>query len=370
MTTQTSSESLAALVGELVRIESTNPTLPMGGAGEAEVARFIADWCEAAGLEVEVTEVEPGRPNVVAAARGSGGGKSLILNGHIDTVGTIGMEDPFSGRIEDGRLYGRGSYDMKSGVAAAMSATAACLEHELAGDVVLTAVIDEEMECLGTTALLKTLTADGAIVVEPTDMTLGIAHKGFAAYEIETLGNAAHGGQPEVGIDANVRMGHVLLRIEELNAKLAAGREHALLGPGSLHASVLEGGQERTSYSGRSTLRGGRRTLPGDEPAEIEAELAELLGDLPGSSGLGIWKAPFEIDAEHPFVSVVQRASGEQLGGLFYWAETALFDAADIPAVLLGPKGDGAHAEVEWVDIDSVHRCFEHYVAVACAFCA
>ena len=104
--------------------------------------------------------------------------------------------------------------------------------------------------------------------------------------------------------------------------------------------------------------------------AEIEAELAELLGDLPGSSGLGIWKAPFEIDAEHPFVSVVKEASGEQLGGLFYWAETALFEAAGIPAVLLGPSGAGAHAEVEWVDIDSIHRCFEHYVAASRAFCA
>ena len=366
---QSPAENLTKLVADLVQIDSTNPTLPKGGAGEAEIARFIAAWCEREGLQVEVTEVEPGRPNVVATAPGTGGGRSLILNGHIDTVGIAGMEDPFSGRIEDGRLYGRGSYDMKSGVAAAMMATAACGDLDLAGDVVLTAVIDEEMECLGTRRLLETRSADAAIVVEPTEVVLGIAHKGFAAYEIETLGLAAHGGLPDVGVDANVRMGHVLVAIDERNQELAAGRSHPLLGPGSNHASVLEGGQERTSYPGSSSLRGGRRTLPGDEPAEIEAELHELLGDVPGTAKLGIWKAPFEIEATHPFVSAVSDATGAQLGGLFYWAETALFDAAGIPAVLLGPSGDGAHAEVEWVDIDSIHRCFEHYVAVARAFC-
>ena len=112
----------AALLAELVSVESVNPILVPGGAGEERIARLVAEWLEAAGLEVSLEEAAPGRPNAVAVARGTGGGRSLLLVAHTDTVGVAGMERPFEPRVADGRLYGRGAYDMKAGLAAIMLA--------------------------------------------------------------------------------------------------------------------------------------------------------------------------------------------------------------------------------------------------------
>ena len=200
---------LSELLRQLVAIDSVNPSLVEGGAGEAGIARFVADWFEAAGLEVIVGDALPGRPNVVAIARGSGGGRALLLNAHTDTVGVTGMDRPHEPWLENGRLYGRGALDMKAGLAAAMVAAASA--RGLAGDVVVAAVADEEVAGAGTKALLASgLRADAAIVTEPTGLDVAIAHKGFVGFEIETAGRAAHGSRPERGIDAIALMGSVL----------------------------------------------------------------------------------------------------------------------------------------------------------------
>ena len=232
----------AELVAELVSIDSVNPDLVPGGAGEAEVAAYVADWLRDAGLDVEVDEAAPGRHSVVGVARGTGGGRSLMLNGHIDTVGVDGMERPFEPVVRDGRLYARGGYDMKAGVAACMLAAKRVASEELAGDVIVTAVADEEYASIGTQSVLERWRADAAIVTEPTALRVCVAHKGFVWAELETTGRAAHGSRPAEGVDAIARMAPALSRLADLQAELDGRPGHELVGPG-LGARVPDRGR-------------------------------------------------------------------------------------------------------------------------------
>ena len=359
---------LAELVRELVAIDSVNPDLVPGGAGEGAIGHFVAEWLERAGLEVSVEEVAPGRPNVTAIARGSGGGRTLLLNAHMDTVGVGGMERPHEPRVEDGRLYGRGSYDMKAGLAAAMMAAATVTG--LAGDVVVAAVCDEEAGSLGTKAFLKSgPRVDAAIVTEPTDLAVAIAHQGFAGFEIETAGHAAHGSQPDLGVDAIVKMGPVLVELGAVAERLRRGPAHPLLGTESMHASLIEGGQEFSTYPQRCLLSGEWRTLPAG------SDVVEELRDVVTRSGvtadvrLLFTGEPFEAPADDDIVHLLQRHAKADLVGVPYWADSALLAAAGIPTVLFGPRGAGAHADVEWVDVASVARTKDVLVAVAQSYC-
>jgi acetylornithine deacetylase len=362
---------LEELTAELVRIDSVNPDLVPDGAGEEEIARFVASWLENAGLEVETEEVAPGRFNVVGIARGTGGGRSLLLNAHMDTVGVAGMEGPFEPRSEDGRLYGRGAYDMKASLAAIMLAGAEAVRAGLRGDVIVTAVCDEEVGSVGSEAVAGRYRADAAIVSEPTEEGLAVAHRGFAWFEVETAGRAAHGSRPDLGEDAIVRMGHVLMRLEALDAALRERPAHQLLRWGSAHASLIEGGTELSTYPDRCLLRGERRTLPGETQTDVEREARELLGDLEGSARVTFFREPFEVEESEEIVSLVSRHAGvSEVIGVAYWADSALFAAAGIPTVVFGPKGEGAHAAVEWVDVASAQRCAEIYTSVAAEFCA
>ena len=360
---------VADLAAALVRIDSVNPALIAGAAGEAEIADFVAAWLARAGLDVEVVEPVPGRPSVIGVARGTGGGRALLLNAHLDTVGTAAMAAPFDARVQAGRLFGRGSYDMKGALAAAMLAVADAAALGLAGDVILTAVADEEVASLGTEAVLERVSADAAIVCEPTELQVAIAHRGFAGFEIETHGVAAHGSRPDLGVDAIAKMGHVLVALEKLDLRLQSGRRHPLVGAGSLHASLIEGGQEFSSYPERCLLTGERRTLPGETSAEIEADLRAAAGDA--DVRLLVSREPFELDEGHELVHAVS-AAAEVSGviGVPFWTDAALVAAAGIPTVLFGPAGEGAHAAVEWVDVSSLERCRHVYAAVAAALCS
>lgn len=220
---------ITSLLYELVAINSINPDLVADGPGEGEIARFVADWLTRAGLEVSLDEPQPGRPNVVGIVRGSGGGRSLLLNAHMDTVGVAGMQHPHQPFIENNRLYGRGAYDMKAGLATIMMAAARAKNLALRGDVILTAVADEEYASIGTASIVKRWHADAAIVTEPTGLDICVAHKGFIWLEVETSGIAAHGSLPERGVDAIVKMGKVLLGLEKLDRSLRAHPSHPLL---------------------------------------------------------------------------------------------------------------------------------------------
>jgi len=369
------------LLRRLVAIDSINPSLVPGGAGEGEIARFVAGWLEDAGVEVQVDEVQPGRPNVIGIVRGLGGGRSLLLNAHMDTVGVDGMERPHEPYVVDNRLYGRGAYDMKGGLAAIMLAAKGAKKLQLRGDVIVTAVIDEEYASIGTQSIVERWRADAAIVTEPTELDLCIAHKGFAWFEIETNGVAAHGSLPDVGVDAIAKMGRILVGLEELERSLRARPPHPLLGSGSVHASLIEGGQELSSYPQRCVLGLERRTILGER--NIEAEMQELI-DQAGRNDphfkatlkAGLVRQPFEVSEQgaivqlvlHEAERVLKREVG--LGGATAWMDSALLSSAGIPTVVFGPGGEGAHAVEEWADLEQVQHCSEILLATIQHFCA
>jgi acetylornithine deacetylase len=358
---------LARLTADLVAINSINPDLGSGGAGEAAIAVHVADWAERAGLDVEIVETRPGRPSVIAAARGTGGGRGLLLNAHLDTVGVVGMDEPFEPRIDGDRLFGRGSYDMKAALAAILLVAAELARDPVAGDVIVTAVADEEVGSIGTEAVLERVRADAAVVVEPTELQVAVAHRGFWGFEIETAGVAAHGSRPDLGVDAIALMGPVLVRVAELDRRLRATPTHPLLSSGSLHASLIEGGQEYSSYPGRCLLTGERRTVPGESRAQVEEELRELAGGSESRVLMG--REPFAVGDDEEIVELVRSEAGAELIGVPFWTDAALVAAAGIPTVLFGPAGEGAHAVVEWVDLPSVERVRDVLLAVARAFC-
>src|SRR5258706_927551 len=239
-----------SLLARLVAIDSRTPALVPGGPGEGAIADVVAGFLREAGLSVKLVEPRPVRPSVVGWLRGVGGGPALLLNAHTDTVGFGALADPLTPRIEHGRLYGRGAYDMKGGLAAILAAAAELAQGpRLRGDLIVTAVADEEHASLGTAAVLAHLQAagarvDGAIVTEPTEMQLCVAHKGFAWATIATRGHAAHGSRRADGIDAIAHMGRVLVALERLDAELQERPAHPLLGHGSWHAPLIEGGTE------------------------------------------------------------------------------------------------------------------------------
>lgn len=374
---------ITELLRELVAIDSVNPELVPGGAGEGEIARFVANWLEQAGLEVAIEEAAAGRPNVVAVARGSGGGRSLLLNAHMDTVGVAGMQRPHEPYIEGNRLYGRGAYDMKAGLATIMMAAAAANRQALRGDVILTAVCDEEFASIGTAAVVKRWHADAAILTEPTQLEVCVAHKGFCWLDIETTGVAAHGSLPEVGVDAIVKMGKVLVGLEELDRSLRAGPMHPLLGTGSLHAALITGGQELSSYPDRCRLSVERRTVPGETQEVVEQQMRAILDQIAASDPqfqaamkTMLTQVPFEISEDEPIVQTLLRQAtsilGDEpsIGGAFGWMDSALLSAAGIPTVIFGPGGDGAHAVVEWSDLDQLQRCADVLIATIGEFCS
>lgn len=361
--------AVTQLTADLVAIDSVNPSLVPGGAGEAAIAAFIAGWARAAGLEAELLEETPGRPSVVVRARGTGGGATLLLCGHVDTVTVEGMTDAcHDPRIDGDRLYGRGAYDMKAGVAAALVACREAAGRGLAGDVVVAAVADEEHASLGIQEVLRSVHADAAIVTEPTELEVAVAHKGFVWLEIELDGVAAHGSRPHLGVDAIVRAGPVLTALGELDAALGA-RTHPLLGRGSVHASTISGGAELSSYPARCVIGLERRTLPGETAADVEAEVARLAGGAEQRTLLV--REPFEAAEDSEIVALLREAVPDApVGGASYWADAAFIAAAGIPTVMFGPSGDGAHAASEWVSLADTETVARTLLTVAQRLCA
>ena len=319
-------------------------------------------------------------------ARGSGGGKALMLNAHTDTVGVSGMSDPFQPAIRDGKLYGRGAYDMKSGLAACMLALKAAGEMSLSGDVMLSAVVDEEYGSIGTEALIadwERWPADAVIIAEPTELAICIAHRGFVWVEIETVGVAAHGSRPHLGVDAIAKMGAVLVRLEALDHRLRADPTHDLLGSGSLHASIIQGGEEISMYPAHCQLQIERRTIPGETPASVQAEVQAILDEIAAADPqfkatcrATFSRGPFGIAPDHPLVRQLRHTAQTCLGadvpliGGSWWMDAALFAEKGLPTAVLGPAGTGAHARVEWVDLESVRQCLDIYKTFIADFCA
>jgi acetylornithine deacetylase len=368
----------------LVQIDSSNPALTLGASGEAEIAAYVADEMAGLGLDVTVDEVGPGRPNVVGRRTRAGQGRSLMLNGHTDTVGVEGMADPFSAVVRDGRLYGRGAYDMKASLAAMLGAVKSLADAgiRLAGDLVIAAVADEEHASLGTEHLCEHVWCDGAIVTEPTDLAICRAHRGFIWYRIETTGRAAHGSRYQEGVDANLRMGRVLAALDRLAEELIHRDPHPLMGPPSLNASLLEGGSEISVYAARSVLQMERRTIAGESVEGCTGELQAILDGLAdedptfsGSVESFFSRDPFDVPADAAIVQVVESAARDVLGrtpehvGQTFWTDAGLLAGAGMETVLIGPSGHGLHSAEEWVDLASVYRLTHILAQAAVNYC-
>ena len=371
---------------EMIRIPSINPDLVPDGGGENELAGAIAARLRRTpGIDVELQSTSDGRPNVIAAA-GTGRGRTLLLNGHIDTVGVEGMADPFNPRVEGNKLHGRGSYDMKGSMAGAT----VLLEHiaragDFPGRVVVTYVVDEEFASIGTEAVVREIDRwepDAAIVLENSDLDICVAHKGFVWTEIVTQGVAAHGSRYWLGVDAIAMMGYVQVELDKLGNQLLERHPHKYLGPPSLHLGLIRGGQEVSSYPAACYLQVERRTVPGETAEMVEAEIDEIIQRLqqrdPDFSALvttGIVRNPFEVSENEEIVQTLKRVITDVRGeepafiGKAGWADSALLAEAGIPTAYFGPAGFGAHGAEEWVDIDSL-EAFTHILArTAHAFC-
>ena len=313
-------EDLAGLLSALVAIDSVNPALVPGGAGEAEIAAFVAGWARAAGLRADVLEATPGRPSVLVRAPGRGGGRTLLLCAHLDTVGYDGMRDPLVARIDDDRLYGRGAYDMKAGLAAALLACRSAAALDLAGDVVVAAVADEEHASLGVQEALRAVRADAAVVTEPTELAVAVAHKGFVWSEIAITGRAAHGSRPHLGVDAIVKAGPILTALGALDGTLG---EHELVGRGSVHAGVVSGGGELSSYPARCVIGLEHRTLPGQSVAKVSLRLSS------SSSFLSRFSSRVTIRSSRSLSSLRRVLSSLRV------ASTAFFDSSRASSINL-----------------------------------
>ncbi len=369
----------------LVRINSVNPKFSDGSTDESAIAAYLEGVMRALGMEVTLYDAAPRRRSVVGRLRGSGGGRSLLIYGHIDTVGIEGMKAPLSGRIRNGRMHGRGTYDMKGGVAACLAAVKAIVDARrlLAGDVLLVGAADEEAASIGMSEVLKHIRADAAIVTESTELQLCLAHKGFCWMEVEVEGRAAHGSRFEEGIDANMAMGRFLGRLDNLERELRKRTPHALVGPPSLHAAVILGGTGTSTYAAHCRLEIERRTIPGETEAgalaEIQAILDALAADDSNFRGRVrplLSRGSFEARRESSIVETVHTVATSVLGapppiiGEPYWMDAALLADAGIETVVIGPTGAGAHAAKEWVDLGSVESVAAILARTAARYCA
>jgi acetylornithine deacetylase len=369
----------------LVQINSINPSLTPGAPGEAEIASFVAESMRGIRLGVRIFEPEAGRVSVLGTLAGTGGGRSLMLNAHLDTVGVSGMADPFSGAERDGRIYGRGAYDMKGSLAACMSAAKALRDSGIAlrGDVLVAAVADEEYGSLGTMDLIGRVRANAAIVTEPTALDVCLAHKGYLWIEVEVTGRAAHGSKFQLGIDANLKMGKFLAALAGLEQDLRKRTPHPLVGPPSLHAALLSGGSGLSTYAASSKVQIERRTIPGETEAQVVAEIESIIAEVAASdpdfhASLRPFfvRDPFEVSSEAAIVRTLDRAARKVRGsgpahiGDTPWMDAALLQAAGIETVVFGPAGQGAHADEEWVEVESVMQLAEALAETAAEYCA
>jgi acetylornithine deacetylase len=369
-----------SLLRHLVSIDSVNPSLVAGARGEGAIAAVVAEHMRRIGLAVEIQEVAAGRPNVIGVLEGRSSGRSLMFCGHLDTVGTDGMDRPFAPDENGGRLYGRGAQDMKGGVAAMIDAARVVAERGLGrGRLIVAAVVDEEYASIGADTLVSAWTADAAVVTEPTDLNIGIGHKGFAWLEIETRGRAAHGSRPKDGRDAIMRMGRVLGRLEALDRDLQSRPPHPIMATGSLHASIINGGREWSSYPDRCRLQVERRTIAGEDGDSALHEMQQILDALAmddpefeASARLDFSRPPYEVASDHA-LPVTLAAAAQSLDtrvvGMSFWTDAAVLAAAGIPSVLFGPGGAGLHSTEEYVNVADVLACRDTLARLAVDWC-
>jgi acetylornithine deacetylase len=356
------------LLTAMVRIESVTPWLIPTGSGEAGMAKFIAEWLAGTGAEIEIVEVQPGRPNVLARLRGTGGGPTLCVNAHTDTVGFANWPDTaLVPRIDGDLMYGLGVADDKSGCAAGMLVlrSLASSGARLRGDLLVACVADEEGISIGSEHLARYPGIDAAIVIEPqpTDM-LVVEHQGFGWIDVITHGVAAHGSAPDEGVDAIVHLAEVISRLHRLDRDVFTKNSSAMNGRTVFHTGTISGGTDYATYPNRAALGIEIGTQPGehlsDRVAEIEAIFAEIAEDEPGFRGevaVQLDRDPFLAQGHERLQEVLAASMTDVLGrqpiitGLNAWTDAALMQAAGIPTILIGATGGNFHAPDEWLSL-------------------
>ena len=369
-----------ALAAALVRIDSRNPSLVNGGPGETACARLLHDVLHAWGFWVELQDAAVGRPNLFARIGVPRGGRSLMFNGHLDVVGSDGMiHPPFAADVHNERLYGRGSADMKGGIAAMCAAAWRAAQAGTRGEILIAAVADEEFDSIGTRALLaRGIRADAAIVTEPTRLAIMPAHRGFVWVEVEVLGRAAHGSRFDIGVDAIRHAGLLLAELDRIDEDVLPRSTHPLLGRASLHASLIEGGTGLSTYPDRCVVKLERRSIPGETAEDVLAEIERACAAvrtrrstfaahvrLIGAQG------PSDVSVQAPVVRELAHAMeglGETVGiaGMSAWTDAALLNDAGIPAICYGPGDISlAHAAEEFIPLAEIDRATEVLAAFA-----
>jgi len=359
-----------AIARLLVATPSVNPSLEPGGAGEGAISEVVADLLEGWGLSVAMPEVAPGRCNVVATLEGSG--PTLLLNGHLDTVGVSGMTvAPFDAEIVASRLVGRGACDMKGGVASLLAATARLAAGGDRPSLVVALTADEEAASLGMEALVRSgLWADLAVVCEPTSLAVMPAHKGFVWLKAAFRGRAAHGSRPDLGVDAIRHAALFVVALDRYTAELRSRAPHPLLGHGSVHAGTIAGGSAASVYPDHCEVQLECRTMPGTDPEEVLAELGRLADELAlREPALDVdletvlARPGTEVDAESTLVRGLLKAGREhgvnpRVEGMTAWVDAALLNESGIPAVCYGPGSiEQAHTADEWIETGEIVTC-------------
>jgi len=371
-----------ALTRALVRVDSRNPLLVPNAPGERAVAELLAGVLSDWGFRVDLHDALPGRPNVVARV-GKAGGRTLMFNGHLDVVGVEGMTHaPWDATQWGDRIYGRGSSDMKSGVAA-MCAAAARVAGEIDGEVIVAAVADEEYESAGTRSLIERgIRADAAIVTEPTTLSIMPAHLGFVWIDVTTHGRAAHGSRWDLGVDAIRHAGLVLSELDRFDAEELPKRRHTLLGRPSVHASMISGGTGMSTYPDKCTIQIERRTIPGESPERVRQEIESVCeraghkrDDFRADVKVTFAQEPSDVEVAAPIVAALEGALREsdeevRIQGMTAWTDAALLNAAGIPAICFGPGDIGlAHAAEEYVIVSEIERATRVLERLALQWC-
>jgi acetylornithine deacetylase len=355
-------EAAVALTAELVAIDSVNPGLVPGAAGENEMVGYLRARLDAADFSTYVVEAEGtgGRPSLVAVGPGSPGDPTVVLNGHLDTVGVAGMPAPFTPAEDGDRLSGRGAADMKGGVAALVVA-AETLAASAAVRVVLALVADEEDASQGSEAVIAALPSlgirpDVCLIAEPTDLVPARSLRGFAVVRVRFQGRAAHSSQPELGVNAVTHLGRLVMSVD---ARALAVRARG----GDLMVTVARGGDSPFVVPEWAECLVERRTVPGESATSALAEVRELLP--PGADAtaeLHAYREAWQLDTEGPAADLATRLA-EELGtsptfAAPYWMEAPLWQAV-CPTLVCGPSGGGLHAADEWVDLQQVRAFAE-----------
>ncbi len=385
-------DSIIGIISDMVAI----PSYPGIEKQETGVAEYIHEFFKKEGIDSEIIPVADGRSNVIARIKGTGGGKTLMLTGHLDTVPPYDMPgDPLKVQRQERILIGRGVVDMKGALACMMAAMAAIKRCgiQLKGDVVFAGVIDEENKSEGTRALIKQkITADAAIVGEPSQLDICIGHRGLEWFEFYFKGKTVHGGKQKEGINAITKAMKFIQKVEEELVDKVESNTHPVIGTSSLNYGYIKGGTQPSTVAGDCILQIDRRWVPGESYSDIIQEFQDIIDALKtedpefeaqlkvmevSEMEKGYIHEAMEIDSSHPIVDIVSDAAYKVRGmipekvSFTAWSDGGLLcNYANIPTIIYGPGDlESAHSASEYLEISHIIPATLVYAITSVEFC-